>query len=207
MSLNDKILTLFEKYGSLSSERVKSLLKTEYKIEKTLRTIQRHIAELVKEEKLISNPSIRREQTYAVNRKNPSSISDFFLSKFWDELFKIRDELYAHKSEDTLADSWDSFYRLRSLVRMLPEDIKEEIKPRIESFGLITDEDKEKVAKSIGTLPILTVGGLPFGKEEWNRFEKGKSIIGWIRKKRIEDIIGEVATMLHEALEKERRES
>lgn len=144
---------------------------------------------------------------HAVNREKPSSISGFFLSKFWDELFRIRDELFAQKSEDPYSDSWDSFHKLRSLVGLLPKEMKEKIKPRIESFGVLTNEDVEEVEKRIGSQTILTVGGVPFPGREMGRFEKGKSIVGQIQKRRVEEIIGEVATLLHEALEKERRES
>lgn len=79
--------------------------------------------------------------------------------------------------------------------------------PRIERFGVLTDEDIEKVEKGIGTETILTVGRVPFSGRDMNRFEKGKSIVGRIQKRRVEDIIDEVGTLLHEALAKERGES
>ena len=199
MSLSDKILILFEKYGSLSSERVKFLLKDEYKVEKTIRTVQRHIAELVKMKKLIRNPSIKREQTYTVNRKEPPFVSDFFLSRFWDELFEIRKEL--HKPKDQFSSGWDAFYKLRSLVRMLPKNLKEKIMPSIENFEAFNDmeakEIKKDLEREIGARPIL----MPF---EIDRRKRGETIIkthvGRLLEKKVEVLIDNVATVLHEAL-------
>ena len=132
MSLSDKILNLYEKYGALSSERVTFLLEKDYKLRRNIRTIQREISKLVKGKKLISLPLKGREQTYELFRKQPSALSSVFLSRIWDEIFAIRKEL--HCPEKQFDKNWENFFRLRSLVQLLPEDFKRNIKPKIDNF-------------------------------------------------------------------------
>jgi len=208
MTLSDKILIMLENYGTLSSEMVKMRLNKDHGIDKSKRQIQRLITELVKQKRVKPNSSVGRQQTYSILREKPSNISNFFLSKFWEELFEIRDKLFEQKTEDPLTDdplvdTFDLFRKLRSLVKMLPKEIKEKIDIKFESFIELTADDRKKVEEKTGTLDILMVAGVPFGEEEWKRRQERKRILRGILKKRLEDIIGEVAMRLHEALREE----
>ena len=127
-------------------------------------------------------------QTYHIIREMDSNISDFFLGKFWDELFDVRDNLYIEKSEDPLIDTFDSYRKLRSLVLILPKDMKQTILPQLEKFDEITDEDKE-VVRHIGPRPVMLLNGVPFGEEEYERRKKQFNILARIFRKRLEEIV------------------
>lgn len=206
MALSDKILNLFEKYGALSSERVTNLLEKDYLIKKDIRTIQRWLAKLAKERKIVRLPSTRREQTYTLFKEQPALISDLFVSRIWEELFELRSGL--HKPDDQFAQDWEILRKLRSLVQMLPQNIKDEIVPSIDSFpNLNKDEEKELIEiieGQIGRSPILTVGGYPFGEDEIRRKTIKQDIIGRFLEKKVEEIIGKITTALHEELRKSR---
>lgn len=204
MTRRDKILSLYVKYGALSSDGAKLLLERDYSIKCSYRTIQRDIAELVDEKKLVAVQSMKREQTYTLCEEEQSLLSPLFLSKVWDELFEIREEL--PNQEDQLKQSWASFQRLRSLVQLLPADMKDKVKPFIENFGKkLDEEDIERIHVEIGPYPILTVNGVPFGEEEFKRKVRGLEIIGEALERKVEEIIGVVSSMLHAAVKESRK--
>jgi hypothetical protein len=99
------------------------------------------------------------------------------------------------------------FLRLRSLVQLLPEDFKQRIKPKIDGFTALNDEDKNRIGNEIGFHPMLTVGGVPFPETKMARKIRKQEIIGIIMEERIEEIIGDVSSCLHEALKEERTKS
>lgn len=66
MSLNDKILEIYEEQEHLSTEDVTRILKEKHQIDRSPRSIQRHIRELVKQGELTPDKPRGREQTYSV---------------------------------------------------------------------------------------------------------------------------------------------
>jgi hypothetical protein len=196
MSLSDKILNLIAKFGNSSSERVTNMLRTEYGITRSVRTVQRLILGLVEAKKLMPLSSSGREQLYAIFESKRSTLSQYFLSKFWDELFKLRDIL---NSKDQSIYPRDIFDKLRSLVKMLPKNMKDQIMPSIETFWDIKDvelkELQEQWNTEVGPAPILF-----FEKE---RRELGYSIVNMAYRKKLENLIDIVSTALHEAIEGE----
>jgi hypothetical protein len=202
MSLSDKILILLEKYGALSSERVTFLLDKEYKQKRDIRTVQRHISILVREGKICPTNSTGRQQIYSLLKLEPLTIAVSFISRVWDELFELRNKL--HYPENQRARNLDVLYELRSLVQMFPHDMKDRIMPLIENFPVFGEEEKKKiiqeVQRNVGTAEILTVNGVPFGEEEIQRKAIAQEIIGQAHEKKLEEIIGAVSSMLHEAL-------
>jgi hypothetical protein len=196
------MLVLYEKYGALSSERATLLLESEFTIKVSLRTVQRYVSELVEEKKLAVLPSKRREQIYALYKEEPSSISDFFLSKYWDALFEIRKEL--HNPKDQFSQSWDSFHKLRSLIQLLPENIKDHAVAETANFGVLDKKELENIRMEIGHQPILTVNGIPFGEDEYQRKVRAQELLGVALEKRVEEIIGRVSTLLHKELKESR---
>jgi hypothetical protein len=131
-----------------------------------------------------------------------TSVRADILSKLWDELFEIRSEL--HSPENQNAQNWEVFRKLRSLVQILPQNLKEELISSVDTFPVLTKEESEKLVKEIkmeiGSQPILTVGGYPFGEDEMQRKERALRLIGIAYEKKVEEIIGKVATALHKAL-------
>ena len=205
MSLSDKILDLYEKYGSLSSERVTFLLEKEFDIIRNIRTIQRKIRRLVNEKKLVSLPLKGREQSYEVYTNHPSLLSSAFLSRIWDELFTIREETHYPKKQ--FEKSLESFRRLSSLIQLLPEEFKQRIKPKIDSFGELDKEEWDEIGNTIGFKQILTIGGVAFGDDEMARKIRKQEMMGFFLEKRIEDIIGEISSYLHEVIKEQRIKS
>ncbi len=209
MTLSDKVRMIIETHGSLSSEMVKHYLERDFKINKSRRQVQRMIKELVEENVIVPNATFGRSQTYSISRDVPSAISNLFLGRFWEELFEIREDLIKKReskdplTDDPLADFFDTFRKLRSLVKMLPKDVQVKIKIKMEKMIELTDNDKKMIEEGVGTLPILLAGGVPYSEKEWERRQRRDLIISNILKERLEDIVGEVATLLHEKLRKE----
>ncbi len=208
MTLSDKIMDLFQRYGALSSERVTYLLKTEFRIARGHRTAQRHIARLVKEGKLVLLPPSGREQMYSILKDKPQVVSDYFLGKFWDELFKIRDII--HDSKEQYIDSRGAFLRLRSLVKMLPKNLKDSITPSIEDFFNLDHNELAKLQeqwdREVGSGSILTVCGVPFGKTEQKRHDRAMNLINRAFRIKLETLIDRVSTVVHQELERESNE-
>jgi hypothetical protein len=182
------------------------LLKKEYDITRSLRTVQRHIRDLVEDKKLVLVQSSGRELSYATLESKTSSskliISQHFLSRFWDELFNLRDIL---NSQNQDIHSRDIFDRLRSLVKMLPKTMKDQIMPSIDGFWKFSDAElaelQEQWNREIGPAQILTVNGIPFGEYEQARHDRGISIVENGYRKRLENLIDIVSTVLHRAIE------
>lgn len=79
MSLNDKILEIIENWGCLSTEEITRVLKEQCQIDKSPRTIQRHIRQLVEEGELTPDKPRGREQTYSLVERvcvEPTSLWD-----------------------------------------------------------------------------------------------------------------------------------
>ena len=198
MSLTDKILELYEEYGALSTERVTFLLQNKFGISRNVRTIQREIKKLVEERKIVALPLKGRQQTYELFSNVSLSLSGTFLSRIWDEIFEIRAEL--HYPENQLDRDWESYFRLRSLIQLLPANFKERVSPKMDNFTLARAEEVDKIKREIGPTPILTLGGVPFGEYEISRKKRKQEIVGTILEKRVEEIIGEIASYLHEVV-------
>lgn len=94
--------------------------------------------------------------------------------------------------------------RARSLVRMLPKHLKDQIAPSIDKFYDFSDKELEELKRQwdtqIGSHPIFTVGGVPFGEFEQERHSRARGLIGRAYERRLEDIIEKVASVLHHAL-------
>jgi arginine repressor len=129
LSLQDKIVKILKKHGALSSEEIKAILEKENEIDKSVKTVQRKLSTLIKNGIVKAIP-LGRELKYSLDKEAPSAISDFFLNKFWSELFRIRQELVYHENPG------EAFVKLRSLLRMLPEGIKKKIVADIEKANL-----------------------------------------------------------------------
>jgi hypothetical protein len=146
------------------------------------------------------------DKRHLLQKDETLSISDAVLTIIWDELFELRDIL--HNPEDQSAQNWEVLNRLRSLVQMLPQDMKEKIMPSIDTFPDFSKEEEQKLIKDIemkiGSRPIMTIGGFPFGEDEIRRKELSQKIMSHAHEKKIEEIIGKISSTLHEAL-KERR--
>jgi len=91
---------------------------------------------------------------------------------------------------------------------MLPQNMKNEIMSSIDNYpDYSKDEEKQltkDIEREIGSSPIVTVCGVPFGEDEMQRKERAIQIKSIADEKKIEEIIGKVSSTLHEAL-KERR--
>ena len=85
MSLNDKILEIYTKGGHLSTEDVTRILKDKYQIDRSPRSIQRHVIELIEEGELTPDKPKGREQTYSTAKpgiSEPISLWDRIKQKF-----------------------------------------------------------------------------------------------------------------------------
>ena len=192
MTLYDKVLNLFDRYGVLTSERVTYLLAKDFETNKNLRTVQRYIAQLVKEGKLVPIVSEKRTQSYELVGKKTSEFSEFFLNKFWEELFRIRDEL--HKPRREFEDNWvNANMRLRSLVKMLPKEFKEKIASDLEKSGRISESQLNEMKERIDKERIKLLG-----EDESLNIE-----IDLLMESRIEELIDKISTMLHEGLKRD----
>ena len=144
------------------------------------------------------------DRRHTLQKDMSLSISDDVLRRIWDELFELRDIL--HNPEDQYYQNFEVLDRLRSLVQMLPQNIKEEIIQSVRNFPSFSKEEEEKIRKDIeseiGSRQILTVGGIPFGEHEMWRKERAKQIMSIPQKKKIEEIIGNASSALYEALNK-----
>lgn len=97
MSLNDKILEIYEEREHLSTEDVTRILKEKYQIDRNPRTIQRHVTELIKQGELAPDKPRGREQTYSVAQPpaygKPTSL--------WDRLKLTLEQVGSHLVEIT----------------------------------------------------------------------------------------------------------
>lgn len=130
MSLRDKIISIFNKHGSLSSEELKEILEKEHKITRSKRTIQRHIQEKIDEGILIPNRPLGREQTYSLrsNKVEKTEISNYLIKRFWREEEEIEKEyLYG--------DPLQTYRKARLLWLKLPSPFKEKLSSTFEQVN------------------------------------------------------------------------
>lgn len=118
----DKILDVLRRYVALSTTQITRIVNKRYAFHFNKKTIERDIADLKKEGKVVPNPPIGREQTYSISRK-PRRVSEFFINEFWKDLHSIR--------RLNVEDSVDAFWHLRSLIKTYHE-MYEELKGDVE---------------------------------------------------------------------------
>lgn len=135
MSYQDIIRKILRKHGELSTEDIHASLVKEYDFHKSSATVRRTLREMQKEG-TVRAVSFGREQRYKLTKQEPTAISEFFLNKFWNELFRIREDIAYH---DYPAEA---FVKLRSLVRMLPERLKRKVMPKIDKLGSTLDKNR-----------------------------------------------------------------
>lgn len=172
MSYHDNILEILRKRGLSSCKEVRAILAEEYDCVRNVRTVLRQLNTL-QDKGIVKQVSIGRELVYGlVTPTRTSGVSEFFLNKFWKELFRIRQDLVYH---DYPAEA---FVKLRSLVRMLPEESKQQIMPKVEKLG-------SKLGK--------------------NRIDYGLDDYGKIRSfsLEVEGLVDEVSSLLHKELKLE----
>jgi uncharacterized protein (DUF2249 family) len=128
MSLNDKLIKAFRQHGALSSAEATQIINQKDPHPISKRTVQRHIEQMMSEGVLKQNAIGGREQSYSFCREKPSSISDFFLNRFWNELFKVREVLHSPEGGANLA-----YLQLRSLVKILPKHMRTKLQDEVES--------------------------------------------------------------------------
>ncbi|MEM2105768.1 MAG: transcriptional repressor [Candidatus Bathyarchaeia archaeon] len=125
MSHND-IIEILKNEHSLSASALYQKLK-EKGYTKSLRTLQRQLARMEREG-LIEAHAIGREISYSIAKTESKRIPNHFLAKFWNELFDIQKEV----AERELPCG--AYKKLRTLVMLLPADIKKEILPTIKKL-------------------------------------------------------------------------
>lgn len=141
--LRDKIIEVLRRYGALSTHQVTKIVNKEHGFRYNKKTIERRIAELKTEGKVVPNPPMGREQTYSASRK-PRLVSEFFINQFWKNLDVIR-------NENASKDSLTAFFRLRSLIKMYPE-LFEELKLDIEKTQrIVIEQDRKLSSELLGT--------------------------------------------------------
>jgi Fe2+ or Zn2+ uptake regulation protein len=128
MSHSDIIIEVLSEEAPLTASKLYEKLK-EKGFQKSHRTLQRHLAEMVKEG-LIESKAIGREIVYLLSNSKGKTPPNHFLAKYWNEIFEIERKL--------ATDSWrevnDARAKLRVLVVLLPKEIKKEILPLIKNM-------------------------------------------------------------------------
>jgi len=116
MSYNDKIIKRLQE-RPMSMEELHEQLKKEGSYNKSLRTLQRQLEQLV-EGDIVQAHAIRRSIIYSVNTADKSIAQDYFISKAWAELFELQKE-------------WDAD-RLERFVMLFPEAFRKTVAPTLE---------------------------------------------------------------------------
>ena len=131
MSHND-IIEILNNEHSLSASKLYQKLK-EKGYTKSLRTLQRQLAKL-EHEGIIEAHAIGREIIYSLaNTQKSQSILSFLIVKYWNALFEIRNS----------ETPGEAYHKLRSLVLLMPDEIKEQILPLIRNLDervVLSDE-------------------------------------------------------------------
>lgn len=120
MSRSDKILKLIKKNPALSSQEIWKKLEENV----SHRTVQRDLTEL-HSQGLIETHAIGRDIVYSLPSNTPSA-SSYFLDRFWTEFFNI------NMAFQKGYNSFDTFLKLRSLVTLLPKELREELEPEFD---------------------------------------------------------------------------
>lgn len=117
MSQSDKILKILKENPSSSSKTVWEKLggKQAGSYRKTQRKLQK-----LHREGLVETHAIGREIVYSIRQSQTTGITDYFLTRFWNNLFEIQKELATEKPVR-------AYFKLRSLIILLPKEIKNEI--------------------------------------------------------------------------------
>ena len=141
-----KIVEVLTKYGSLSTAQITKVINDKYGFHYNHKTIERDIFVMQKEGIVTANPPVGREQTYSASKK-PVLMSEFFINQFWKNLDSIR---HLNASEDSIT----AFYEIRSLIKMLPIQIYEQLEPDLEKASKWMqkwfDENKPVVVSPTG---------------------------------------------------------
>ena len=144
MSLSDIILKIFKEHGSLSSRQVLEILRQnqqKYGIKRlpSLRTIQRHISNFLRQGILKPEPPIGREQKYSLaTEQEKTSLQAYLTRQFRKELEEVKTEyLYGNISR--------AYRKAKLLALSLPEPYKQQLKPTIEEI----DKKLEKIKREI----------------------------------------------------------
>ena len=125
MSYSDEIMGILSEEHSLSASKLYEKLK-EKGFQKTLRTLQRYLAEMVREG-LIESKAIGREIVYSLSNSKGKTPPNHFLVKYWNEIFEIERKL----ATDSSKEIQEAHAKLRVLAVLLPKEIKKEILPLI----------------------------------------------------------------------------
>ena len=175
-SRRDKITDILLEYGALFSAQITRVFNKKYATRYNKKTIERDIVELRKDGKVVSNPTVGREQTYSASRK-PPPMSQFFINQFWKELDTIRHE--------NVGDSLIAFIELRSLIKTLPPTQKDKLIPNVQKVDQQIRETKVN--------PTLPTSYHNLLAQQQTR-EKRKQVAFGL----VEALIEEVSTVLHE---------
>jgi hypothetical protein len=181
MSLSDKILELL-KEGPASSRQLYEKLKKQGCTD-NIRTIQRRILKLQHEE-LIHGNAFGREILYSLSTPRSPTIADYFLNKFWNEMFEIQQETGVQELPIK------AYSKLRSLVMLLPQNIKEKIVPRIKSID-------SRLSPNVSNFGIRYIGFSPDASKD------GKITYSENFKREIESVLDELSSLLHEKIKSE----
>lgn len=192
MSLSDRLRKTFRKYGALSSAEATNIINQKTSTPVSQRTVLRYINDLIKEGVLKQNATGGREQTYSYCREKPSPISDFFLNKFWSELFSVRQVLHDNRYDpagNRVLEAWDQLF---TLIKMLPENIRVELK--------VSDLEKERIVKIQKKLTETHANN----KKVRKFLRKSDQFVIEVETAEfVADTIEKVATVLHRELQKE----
>lgn len=136
MSKSDKIIEILKENRAISAAKLHQKL-LEKGWEGSIRKVQRYLKDLHTAGLIEANAS-GREIVYSVATREGQQPIDYFVSKFWTEIFDIQKEIAVADSRSIVT----AYNRLRSLVMLLPKQLKNEVLPDIKSI------DKRVVGKS-----------------------------------------------------------
>jgi hypothetical protein len=128
MTHSDKILQFLKEKPAASTSEIRKYLEGKG-VNVTQRTVQRDLRELA-DQHLIQGHAIGREVVYSLITGKSTTINDYLESKYWEKLFEINDDIN-HFGFASMRD----FSKLRNLVLLLPDKIKEQIIPLLRNLA------------------------------------------------------------------------
>jgi predicted transcriptional regulator len=176
MTHSDKILAFLKEKPAASTEEIHQFLKKNG-ISSGKRTIQREIRELA-DQKLIQGHAIGREIVYSLITSQSTTVNDYFLSKYWELLFDLQSKLSKGYLNSTL------YFELRNLVLMLPDDIKNQVKPTLDSITNRIKLNHEGLGVEYFGFDPNAKKDAPFTHSDNLKIEAS-------------DLLGEIASLLH----------